>query len=452
MPKRRQMTVSGLLSRTATLVAMNDAPQTTTAKSAPRYAPVCDPGLGSPFVAEASDQTGIVAPVQVSGVFSRRGHTWWIARDRSRESFRGEAAILADSHAVPPCHFRDRGGAARRTPAKTHGMTGLALRGAFGLTLAAQLFMPARPRRHTGQLVFHVFNRAIQTMVLFEEPPEYEAFLEVLRQAVERYRMRLLAYTLMPNHWHFIVWPREDACLSSFMQWLTVTHAKQWREARGTTGRGAVYQGRFKAVAVQRDRHLLVACAYVETNAFRAHLVDRAEDWPWSSASPLAVGASRPALAPWPVDRPADWTTRLNAPKPASELEDIRTSIRRGLPLGTPAWRAVAMSRLKWPVSGPRGRPPGSRTGQCREMQRALASTGVTRRRSRENLALLTGSGEEELAPPGPPGKDSRDLAGRRACSRSAAKRFPRPQAGGEGADLCREKTPETSGAPGAGH
>lgn len=219
--------------------------------------------------------------------------------------------------------------------------------------------MPPRPRRGTGAFVFHVFNRAIQTLVLFGEPADYDEFLRVVRDGAARCGMRILAYAVMPNHWHMILWPRDDVGLSSFMQWLTATHAKRWREWRGNTGRGAVYQARFRAIAVQRDDHLLRVCRYVERNPLRARLVSRAEDWAWTSASPLAAADGRPLLSAWPVPKPSDWSERLNVPEPARALEEVRRAIRRGRPFGDDAWSAAATGRLDWPIStrGP-GRPP----------------------------------------------------------------------------------------------
>ena len=73
----------------------------------------------------------------------------------------------------------------------------------------------------------------------------------------------------MPNHWHLVLWPRKDGELSQHMRWLTVTHTRRWHAHRRTAGTGPLYQGRFKSFPVQRDRHLLLACRYVERNALR---------------------------------------------------------------------------------------------------------------------------------------------------------------------------------------
>src|SRR5438046_6919652 len=138
-------------------------------------------------------------------------------------------------------------------------------------------------RAAEGGYVYHVLNRANARLSIFEDAGDYEAFENVLSQAVERTATRLLAYCVMPNHWHLIVWLRKEGELSRFVGWLTLTHTQRWHAHRHSTGSGHVYQGRFKSFPIQGDEHFLTACRYVERNALRANLVKRAEDWTWSS-------------------------------------------------------------------------------------------------------------------------------------------------------------------------
>jgi putative transposase len=133
-------------------------------------------------------------------------------------------------------------------------------------------------RADEGGLVYHALNRANGRMALFEKDGDYEAFEQILEEAVGRSRTRLLAYCVMPNHWHLIVWPRQDGELSRFVGWLTLTHIQRWHAHRHTRGNGHVYQGRYKSFPVQGDEHFLTACRYVERNALRANLVTRAEN------------------------------------------------------------------------------------------------------------------------------------------------------------------------------
>ncbi len=128
-----------------------------------------------------------------------------------------------------------------------------------------------------------MLNRANARMTIFEKDRDYEAFERVLGEAVDKYGTRLLSYCLMPNHWHLVLWPKEDGELSRFTGWLTLTHTQRWHAHHGTSGSGHVYQGRFKSFPVQDDEHFYTVCRYVERNPLKAKLVASAEDWRWSS-------------------------------------------------------------------------------------------------------------------------------------------------------------------------
>jgi len=215
-------------------------------------------------------------------------------------------------------------------------------------------------------MVYHVLNRANARATIFESDADYAAFQRVLCEALARSPgMRLLAYCLMPNHWHLVLWPAADGQLSQFMRWLTMTHTQRWHAHRHTAGNGHLYQGRFKCFAVQQDEHFLIACRYVERNALRAGLVARAEHWRWCSLwRRAAIGANTdenpamraPPLSPWPVDRPADWLAVVNQPQTPAEEHAVCRAILRSRPFGADAWvdETVARLGLQWTVR-PRG-------------------------------------------------------------------------------------------------
>ncbi len=210
------------------------------------------------------------------------------------------------------------------------------------------LYMP-RPRRAAeGGLVYHALNRANARLAIFETDEDHAAFERVLAQAVVRHEMRLLAYCLMPNHFHLLLWPREDGDLSQFMRWLTVTHTQRRHAHHRTAGTGHLYQGRFKSFPVESDDNFLTVCRYVERNALRANLVERAEDRRWGSLSARRAKADkeRPQLAPWPIARPRDWTARVNRPFGPKEEAAVCRSIQRGQPFGSPSWQASVAARL----------------------------------------------------------------------------------------------------------
>jgi putative transposase len=143
-----------------------------------------------------------------------------------------------------------------------------------------------RPLRNAeGGLVYHALNRANARPAIFAEEADFAAFERVLSEAVARGAMRLLAYCVLPNHFHLLVWPCRDGGLSRFMRWLTMTQTQRWHAHRRSAGSGHLYQGRLKSFPVQDDAHFLTACRYVERNALRAGLVPRAESWRRGSLS-----------------------------------------------------------------------------------------------------------------------------------------------------------------------
>ena len=182
--------------------------------------------------------------------------------------------------------------------------------------------MPRRPRVAMGGLVYHVINRGVGRMDVFDDDDDYAAFERVMAEAGERVPgARLLGYCLMPNHWHLVLWPRGDSDLSEYMRWLTVTHTQRWHAHRHTAGTGPVYQGRFRSFPIERDAHAVRVLRYVERNALRAGLVTAAEDWQWGSLwlwvnrrPAAAKAADVPVIADWPVDRPRRWAALVNDP------------------------------------------------------------------------------------------------------------------------------------------
>lgn len=196
---------------------------------------------------------------------------------------------------------------------------------------------------------------------IFEKPEDYAAFEQVLADSLDRADApRLLAYCLMPNHWHLVVQAGDRSHLSTWMQWLAVTHTHRWHAHRQSFGEGPLYQGRFKSFPVQEDEHFLRVCRYVEANAVRAKLIRQAERWPWGS---LGCRTRRRAvlfekLGTWPVDRPGHWCDQVNLAMDEETLTSLRRNVCSGLPLGKPDWQQKIAGRLGLQITlRGRGRP-----------------------------------------------------------------------------------------------
>lgn len=203
--------------------------------------------------------------------------------------------------------------------------------------------MPRRPRVGTAGLIFHVVNRGAKKSRLFECDDDYIAFENLVAAALAKNNVAVFAYCLMPNHWHLLTSPRADGELSRFMHWLTTTHARRWQINRGSSGEGAVYQGRFKAIPIADDRHFLWVCRYVERNPLRAKLVERAEEWRWSSLWRRHNSCEPSCLSAWPTGEPSDWLTHVNTPQTEAELAAFRRAMLAGEPFGRQDWRDAIM-------------------------------------------------------------------------------------------------------------
>lgn len=208
-------------------------------------------------------------------------------------------------------------------------------------------------------------NRANGRTTLFESAACYRDFINILNSTLELHQTSLVAYCLMPNHWHMVLSPQTDGDLPRFVKRFTIRQTQRLHAYRETAGRGHLYKGRYKSVVVRDDHHLLTLCRYVERNPLRAGLVARAEDWRWSSAlSHIQAaetgtldcsGSDQIRLDALPLRLPTDWRALLNEDPPNDETEAVRRSIEKGVPLGDEDWRETIAARLAVPAN-PRGR------------------------------------------------------------------------------------------------
>ena len=214
--------------------------------------------------------------------------------------------------------------------------------------------MPRTARASQGGYCYHVLNRGNGRRTVFHKDGDFAAFVKLLREAGERTPVRLLAYCLMPNHFHLALWPHEDGDSSDYMMWLLTAHVRRYHQHYHSSGH--VWQGRFRAFPIQEDEHLLTRTPLHRTQS-RARRPGRTR--PGLALVQCRAGSGGgPALDPGPVPRPADW---LAARQRAADRSRGGTSAR--VPASPPSlwdagWMEETARQLGLEASlRPRGRP-----------------------------------------------------------------------------------------------
>lgn len=197
--------------------------------------------------------------------------------------------------------------------------------------------MARLPRLVIPGIPYHVTQRGNRRQQTFFEDADYALYRDLLAQSAERGGAEVWAYCLMPNHVHVIVVP-------SGLDGLRRTFADTHRRYTGFINArhrwtGHLWQGRFGAVAMD-ETHLAAAVRYVALNPVRARLVERAQDWPWSSALAHMGEGDDPLVTTAPVrERYGDFAAFLGDPvADAVTWKALRMSETSGRPLGSAEW------------------------------------------------------------------------------------------------------------------
>ena len=139
----------------------------------------------------------------------------------------------------------------------------------------------ARPLRieYDGAL-YHITSRGNERKAIFKDPGDRQLFLRILAQVTEHFHWICHAYCLMNNHYHLVI-ETPDGNLSKGMRRLNGVYTQAFNRRHHRVGH--LFQGRFKAILVQKESHYLEVCRYVVLNAVRAKTVKHPGKWPWSS-------------------------------------------------------------------------------------------------------------------------------------------------------------------------
>jgi REP element-mobilizing transposase RayT len=251
----------------------------------------------------------------------------------------------------------------------------------------------ARPLRiEFPGAVYHVTSRGDRGEDIFVDDEDRDALSQVLAQALSRFDAQALAYCLMGNHYHFVLHTRQ-ANLSLLMRHINGVYTQTYNRRHRKVGH--LFQGRFKAILVDRDAYLLEVCRYVDLNPVRARMVRKPEAWAWSSyrahlgqaAAPVWLDTpglhgyllGRPAKTAADRRRAADRYARLVASVPDANLWD--RALRQQIYLGDEAFvdrmQALAEPRNSTDSDIPRVQRRKARTlaqwlASCEKREEAL--------------------------------------------------------------------------------
>ncbi len=181
----------------------------------------------------------------------------------------------------------------------------------------------ARPLRlQCEHALYHVTSRGNARQAIVKTQADRQAFLDGLAQVVDRFGWRCHAYCLMNNHYHLLV-ETPNPNLSQGMRQLNGPYTQGFNRRHRRVGH--VFQGRFKAILVERESHLLELCRYVVLNPVRARMVEHPEDWTWSNYRATA------GLEPCPPFLEVTWTWEQLAVRPSTAQRRYQVFVAQGI-------------------------------------------------------------------------------------------------------------------------
>ena len=141
--------------------------------------------------------------------------------------------------------------------------------------------MPYRNDVFARNHYYHIYNRGVGKGLIFFNPGNYEYCIQLVKRYYRQYGATIIAYCLMPNHYHFLLRQETDQTLSKFINVLFNAYVQAVNRQQGR--KGTLFEGRFRHVWVDREEYLTHLCRYIHLNPVRAKLVTRVQDWPYSN-------------------------------------------------------------------------------------------------------------------------------------------------------------------------
>ena len=203
------------------------------------------------------------------------------------------------------------------------------------------VLMPRRARQFIDGLPYHVLNRGNRRQRVFSQHSDYEMFLTTLADAVARWPVRLLAFALMPNHFHLVLWPAQGIAISAFMRWMMNAHIRRHLPIRRAEGHRASLSGPItRRSPIQTDSHLLTVLQIRRSQSVAGAARCNGPstgDGPVSPETPrwMARRLVAPSSGSKAVELARTSSTRTMA---SADRDALRQAVQRQVPFGDPEW------------------------------------------------------------------------------------------------------------------
>ena len=203
--------------------------------------------------------------------------------------------------------------------------------------------MARQPRVEYPGALHHVMSRGNDGIMIFSDDEDRQIFLDLLAEEIARSRWILHDYTLMGNHYHLEIETLE-CTLSTGMHRLLGRYVQRFNKRHGR--RGHLFENRFKNVLVEKESYALELSRYLALNPVRAHMVERPEQWKWSSYGARAGFTAAPDwltldpfLIPLGPDRKSQQREYRNFVLAKVDVaEDLMDKVAAQIYLGTGSW------------------------------------------------------------------------------------------------------------------
>ena len=204
----------------------------------------------------------------------------------------------------------------------------------------------------------HVVQRGNNREKVFLHDEDKEKYLSFLKKYSDKWNSPILAYCLMSNHVHLLTRPTKNESLCKMMQGITLCYTQYINRTYKRTGR--LWESRYHSSIVDKEKYLWGVARYIEQNPMRAKIVNKAEDYPHSSAKAHIHGVKDEILgeALFEGRQREDYIELMKASIKEEEINSIRNHTKNGRPMGSESFIEKMERKLdRIFKSKPRGRP-----------------------------------------------------------------------------------------------